>query len=64
MDKRYTLVLDYIERASIVLSSIADGPIEIQNVLRHTASIIRLQIDAESVDRKVLDLAKYRRALL
>jgi len=64
LDPRYTLVLDYLERAAAVLASIAEGPVEIENVLRHTASIIRLQIDAESVDRTVLDLAKYRRARL
>jgi len=64
MDKRYALVLDYLERAAIVLSSIPDGQIELANILRHTSAIVRLRIDADSTDRKVLDIEKYRRAFL
>ena len=64
MDRRYALVLDYLERASAVLSTIPDGPIELANILRHTSTIVRLRMDAESMDRKVLDIEKYRRMFL
>ena len=60
LDKRYALVLDYIEQASAVLSSIPEGPIEIANILRHTSDIMRVRIDAEALDDKVLDIEKYR----
>jgi hypothetical protein len=60
MDKRYGLVLDYIERASAVLSSIPEGPIELANILRHTSAIVRLKIDADSPERKVLRIDEYR----
>lgn len=64
MDKRYDLVLNYLERASAVLSSIPDGPIELANILRHTSTLVRLRIDAEAMDGKVLDIGKYRRMFL
>ena len=64
MDRRYALVLDYLERASAVLSTIPDGPIELANILRHTSTIVRLRMDAEPMDRKVLDIEKYRRMFL
>lgn len=63
MDQRYNLILDYIERASAVLASIPDGSIELANILRHTAKIMRLRIDAEEESGKILDFDKYRGTL-